>query len=75
MTIGRIKEGDVVHCDVRGQRFFAIVGQGGDAFDTVTGRPRKLLILRQMNGRAIPTHTVKPRQVIGHWRMRKGSVL
>lgn len=65
MTLGSIRSGDVVRCDVRGDRFFGLVtgpASGGViTVDSLTGRP-------------IPAHALKARQVIGHWRQRKGSV-
>jgi hypothetical protein len=64
MTIGRIKENDVVHCDVRGQRFWALAVEDG-ARGTLTVEP-----LRASKPRTV----VKARQVIGHWRMQKGSI-
>jgi hypothetical protein len=67
MTIGSVREGDMVRCDVRGDRFWAIVlGDVGDD---------KKIPIGPLNGRPIPSFRVGARQVVGHWRKRKGSAL
>lgn len=58
-----IKAGDIVHCDVRGQRFYA----------TVSERTDEGLQLDKLNSQFLPAYVVKPRQVIGHYSKRKGS--
>lgn len=64
MTVGSIRKGDIVHCDVRGQRFFAVaVGDAGDG----------VVSIRPVAERSISVRSVRARQVIGHWRRRKGS--
>jgi hypothetical protein len=68
VTIGRIKKNDVVHCALGGHLFWALAAE-----DATSGDP-KVLAIRALDGRSIPAHVVKPRQVIGHWRQRKGSV-
>lgn len=68
MTIGRIKEGDPVRIDVRGQRFWALAAADGCkgrlAVEPLPGCSAKLTA----------TH-VTARQVVGHWRPTRGSVV
>jgi hypothetical protein len=64
MNITGIKSGDIVQCDVRGYRFFALVT------DSST---RGSLRIEGLSRLAIPTLEVKARQVIGHWRKSKRS--
>jgi hypothetical protein len=66
VTIGGIHENDVVRCNVRGDRFWARAT--GEAEDGT-------LPIVSLNGRPIPTLRVRARQVVGHWRMRKGSAV
>ena len=66
MTIGSVKENDLVRCDVRGDRFWARV-----VSEAVDGK----LPIEALNGRPIPALRVTARQVVGHWRMRKGSAV
>lgn len=58
-----IKPGDIVQCDVRGQRFYASVTELTD--DGVQ--------LEKLTSQFLPAYVVKPRQVIGHYSKRKGS--
>lgn len=62
MTLGGIKEGDIVQCDIRGDRFLAFV------VDHVTYPARGLGIDPIGNGRSYRSATA--RQVIGHWRKK-----
>lgn len=66
MTSKSIHEGDIVRCDVRGDRFWArATGEVADG----------KLPIEALNGRPIPALRVTARQIVGHWRMRKGSAL
>lgn len=67
MTIGSVRAGDLIRCDIRGDRFFAIVVTGPGADKKVT--------IESANGRPIPSLVVGARQIVGHWRKRKGSVI
>ena len=64
MSLAGIREGDIVCCDVRGDRFYAIAG--GKAAE---GR----LPVSSLTGRPIPALRVTARQVVGHWRRSKAS--
>lgn len=61
MVTQGIKPGDLVKCDVRGQVFYA----------EVTGKGEGVEIMPVV--RHITYRTVKPRQIIGHYRRAKGS--
>lgn len=66
MTTARIREADLVECDQRGQRFYGrVIGRppGGG-----TG-----LVVEPLISALGPRRTVKPREVIGHYRRAKGS--
>lgn len=66
MTIGGVRVEDLVRRDVRGDRFWAkVIGEadGGK------------LTIESLTGRPIPAMHVSARQVVGHWRMRKGSAV
>jgi hypothetical protein len=65
MNIGSVRAGDIVRCDVRGDRFYAVVPEKWE------GGP--LLPVESLSGRPIPTFHVKARQVVGHWRKSKQS--
>ncbi len=64
MNLGGVREGDVLCCDVRGDRFYALAkaaaAEGKVPIASLTGRP-------------IPALRVGARQVIGHWRKSKAS--
>lgn len=65
MNLASVKSGDVVRCDVRGDRFWGLVTDkrpGEVAVESATGRP-------------IPAMTITARQVVGHWRQAKGSAV
>jgi hypothetical protein len=64
MTTASIKIGDIVQCDVKGRRFFAIVAGGrseggGLVVDAITPN--------------ISYRSVKAREIIGHYRKAAGS--
>jgi hypothetical protein len=60
MTLNGIRPDDIVHCDVRGERFYA----------TVTDPPHRgeVAVATMCRERA---RIVTARQVIGHWRKRR----
>jgi hypothetical protein len=58
-----IKPGDIVHCDVRGQKFYAVIKEKtDDGFG-----------LDKLTSQFLPAYVVKPRQIVGHYSKRKGS--
>lgn len=61
MVTQGIKPGDLVKCDVRGQVFYAEVTGKGEAVEIMPVT------------KTITFRTVKPRQIIGHYRRAKGS--
>jgi hypothetical protein len=63
MRLTGIKVGDIVHADVRGQRFYAMVEQPDDGAVQVTS----------LNGKALGYSLLTARQVVGHWRRAAGS--
>lgn len=65
MKLAGIKGGDVVRCDVRGDRFWALA---------LTVNKGSVVIASLIDGRPIPALKVSSRQVIGHWSRRAGSV-
>jgi hypothetical protein len=64
MSLAVIRAADIVCCDVRGDRFYALVK--GEA---AAGK----LPISSLTGRPIPALRVTARQVIGHWRRSKAS--
>lgn len=67
-----IKADDIVRCDVRGQRFWALVTRPSHE-DPVRGRG---LTIRALNIRnELLTEFVTSRQVIGVWRRAKGATV
>jgi hypothetical protein len=64
MSLAGIRGGDVLRCDVRGDRFYALAKaqavEGKVPIESLTGRP-------------IPALRVTARQVVGHWRKSKAS--
>ena len=60
-----IKTGDVIRCNVRGDKFYALVRS------PVSYNPamnKRCLEVTSLTGRPIPSKFITPRQVIGHWR-------
>lgn len=62
-----IRPGDIVRCDVRGQRFYAHVGQA--AHDDYG---RGGIWLDPLPGLHVPARRVTARQIIEHYAKRKG---
>lgn len=63
MNITPIKPGDLVRCDVRGDRFVAEVTEKLDGNLTLAPVGRTFL----------PAYNVRARQVVAHYRKSKGS--
>lgn len=66
MTIGGIKENDIVYVDIRGQKFYAMVT---GTIDNPEGSG-KVLTIAPINAN-VTYFRAKPRQVIAHWSKRK----
>lgn len=64
MNLTSVRTGDIVRCDVRGDRFYATVEDA---------RQRGVLAIDSLTGRPIPTYHVTARQVVAHWRKSKQS--
>lgn len=74
MQLSGINPGDIVYCDVRGDRFYAFAA-GRDTKET-TNSPTSLahpLRIEGMGNRPIPRMRVKASEVVGHWRKSKRS--
>lgn len=63
MTTGGIKREDIVQVDIKGDRFYAFVTGPG---------PKRTIAVRAVCRPAI-RRNVTARQIIGHYRKRKGS--
>lgn len=66
MEVGNVKTGDIIRCNVRGDQFWASV-RSPVMYDSAIAK--RVLEVRSLTGRPIPSRRVTPRQVIGHWRM------
>jgi hypothetical protein len=64
MSLAGIRAGDVLCCDVRGDRFYAVAKAAA-----TEGR----VPIASLTGRPIPALRVSARQVVGHWRKSKAS--
>ena len=64
MSLAGVRAGDILCCDVRGDRFYALV-KGEAAAGKVE--------ISSLTGRPIPALRVTARQIIGHWRRSKAS--
>lgn len=69
MNVQSVRKGDVVECDVRGRRFFALVTR--DPQPGASGGPRTITI-RPITP-SISFRVVNAPQVIGHYRRSKTS--
>lgn len=65
MTLAGIRPGDVVECDVRGDRFFGIVR------DTTTAKQERSV--RPIGVREAFPRLVTARQIVGHYRKSRRS--
>lgn len=72
MSTAGIKAEDIVRCDVRGDRFWAIVTKALEYDDVMK---KKVIRIASLTNRPIPTQTVTGFQIIGHWRKKAGSKL
>lgn len=72
MTLKGIKVDDIVRCDVRGWKFLAIVTKASHR-DETRGQGLKVRTVSQRV--RIPTEFVTARQVVGHWRKAKNSLV
>lgn len=59
-----IKEGDLVECDVRGQRFFARVNSDTNGDRLIKVEPFNV---------AVGYRSATARQIVGHYRKARGS--
>jgi hypothetical protein len=64
LNLAGIREGDILCCNVRGDRFYAVVRE-----QAAEGR----VPISSLTFRPIPALRVTARQVIGHWRRSKAS--
>jgi hypothetical protein len=63
VTLTGIRSGDIVECDVRGERFFAFASSNGKG---------------EIEVESLHCHRfriVTARQVVGHWRKRKARAV
>lgn len=67
MNLARVCPEDIVLCDVRGDRFYAVVREHDRR------RAAAPLRIESLTGRPIPALHVKARQVVAHWRKSKAS--
>lgn len=67
MLVQGINPGDILLCDVRGDRFYALA-----TVVPVGGRGAKVQI-ESLTRRPIPALAVTSRQIVGHWRKSKQS--
>ena len=64
MNTAGIREGDIIQCDIRGDRFYAIARSA----------PAKGVVpIESLTGRPIPSMNATSRQVVAHWRKSKQS--
>jgi hypothetical protein len=63
MRLSGVKVGDIVQCDVRGQRFFARVDQADGHW----------LEVGSLNGVQLGYRRLSSRQIVGHYRRAKNS--
>lgn len=63
MRLTGIKVDDIVHADVRGQRFYARVEQVDEG----------AIQIASLNGKALGYSRLTARQVVGHYRKAAGS--
>lgn len=68
MQSSNIREGDIIRCNVRGDRFYATVRSPVSYNPTMR---KRCLEVASLTGRPIPSKFVTPRQVIGHWRQSR----
>ncbi len=72
MEVAGIRAEDIVECDVRGQKFYALVEKPVHKDEATK---RRVLTVKPISP-GVSFYTVTPTQVIDHWRKkraRKGS--
>ena len=62
MNLSTVRAGDIVQCDVRGRRFYALV----ETKTSTPGTRTRLAVRPITNG--INFFEVRATQVVGHWR-------
>lgn len=67
MNTAGIKIGDIVECDVRGDLFYGLVTQPLHRDEVLR---KKVVTVRSLTGRPIPTGYVTAFQIKKHWRLR-----
>lgn len=73
MNTSGIRADDIVYCDVRGDRFMALVDQ---PMHRDEGLKKRGLTLRPITpGARLRYHFVTSRQVVGHWRKAAGTAV
>lgn len=65
MNISTIRPGDIVYCDVRGDRFYALIEET-DMYRP--GMKNTGLSISSLTRRPLPTSFVNSRQVLAHYR-------
>lgn len=70
MNVSSVRAGDIVECDVKGRRFFALVAERVDP--TGAGLALTRLKIRPITA-GITHRNVTSRQVVGHYRRSKTS--
>lgn len=68
MEAATIRAGDIVQVNVRGDKFFASVQSPVSYSQEVR---KRVLEVKSLTGRPIPTKFVTPRQIVGHWRQSR----
>lgn len=64
MNISDIKPNDIIRCDVRGERFYAIVEKPVKLDKELN---RRVMLVSSLRG-SIPARLISARQVVSHWR-------
>lgn len=72
MTLAGIKKGDVIECDIQGQRFLAWVTSDGALDDE--WRKKRGLVIRPATPRITQTFATA-QQVVGHYRRSAATPL
>lgn len=68
MQVSGIRVEDIVQCDVRGQKFYALVEKAVHREGGITNR-RVLKV--QPICRNVTVFTVTPTQIVNHWRKKR----
>lgn len=64
MNLAGVREGDIIQCDIRGDRFYAMARSTAK---------NGVIPIESLTGRPIPSMNAKSRQVVAHWRKSKQS--